>query len=140
VAAYNFQKRFVGPIRVGTKQHTIRADRKDGRVPKVGEGLWLYCGMRTKQCFKILDEAPPCTRVLPIFFSDKHGLVLYEPFSQRHILCPEVTIEGGILALDECESLAKSDGFRNFPEMMAFWVGRLPFKGKIIHWQIPEKH
>lgn len=123
MAAYNFQKRFVGPIRAGTKHHTIRADRVDGRVPKVGEPLALYCGMRTKQCFKILDENPLCTRVEPIRI--EYGEAL------RFV----IIVDGCILDRGERERLAQADGFKDFDKMMEFWRGRLPFEGNIIHWR-----
>jgi hypothetical protein len=123
MAAYNFQKRFVEPIRAGTKKHTIRADRKDGRVPKIGEGLALYCGMRTKQCFKILPGLVPCTKVARIRIPNEGG---FYPF---------VFIDVVQLSLDECERLARADGFDSFGEMVYFWEGRLPFSGNIIHWR-----
>ena len=121
MAAYSFQRRFVEPIQAGTKAHTIRGDRKDGRVPKVGEPLYLFCGMRTKGCFRILPEAPPCTRVERISIYYAHG--------------PCVFVEAGELDKTECERLAVADGFDSFAEMMTFWEGRLPFTGNIIHWR-----
>jgi hypothetical protein len=137
MAAYSFKRQFVEPIRAGTKRHTIRADRKDGRVPKVGEPLALYCGMRTKGCFKILDVNPPCTMVQRVYMSDQQGWLLYSPSLEAHIRRPKITIEECMLSLDECEQLARSDGFPDFATMMAFWNGRLPFTGNIIHWN-PE--
>jgi hypothetical protein len=46
-----------------------------------------------------------------------------------------VLIEKQRLSPDECEALARRDGFENFSEMMKFWDGRLPFRGTIIHWR-----
>lgn len=46
-----------------------------------------------------------------------------------------IVIDGNILAMDECETLAQADGFDSFAEMMQFWDGRLPFAGQIIHWK-----
>jgi hypothetical protein len=60
--AYNFQKKFVPKILAGTKPHTIRKRRK--YPTKVGDILWLYAGMRTKEC-KLIAGAP-CVRVEPI--------------------------------------------------------------------------
>lgn len=122
MAAYNFKKQFVEPIRAGTKSHTIRADRKDGRIPKVGEMLALYCGMRTKGCFRILPEPVICTKVQPIDIQADSETIL---------------LQGDILEADEREQLAKADGFVDFAAMMRFWEGRLPFTGYIIHWRQP---
>lgn len=125
MAAYSFKKQFVAPIQAGTKRHTIRGDRKDGRVPKVGERLYLFCGMRTKGCFKILDTPPNCQRVQRIHISDDFdGAVL-----------PKVTVDGDVLDRGECECLAQADGFPDFITMMRFWRGNLPFDGNIIHWK-----
>lgn len=122
MAAYSFKKRFVPAIQAGTKGHTIRSDRKDGRVPKIGEKLHLFCGMRTKGCFRILPNAPPCKRVERIFIN-------VTPIGKT------VVIDGHLLDKDEKERLAQADGFSDFAEMMAFWEGRLPFAGNIIHWR-----
>ena len=124
MAALNFKKRFVPPIQAGTKGHTIRADRKDGRVPKVGEPLYLYCGMRTKNCFKILPDAHPCKNVERIIIERFHE-------ADFHII-----VDHNALAPDECERLAVADGFESFAEMKAFWKDReFPFYGHIIHWR-----
>lgn len=117
----NFKKQFVEPIREGTKNHTIRATRK---IPvKAGDKLYLYCGARTKQCFKVLQEPVTCTKVEDIRIDEaifSHGIV---------------HIDGNFLSEDERERLAQADGFQNFRKMMAFWDGRLPFTGQIIHWR-----
>ena len=49
-----------------------------------------------------------------------------------------VRVNHEILFADECQHLAKRDGFADFTEMMKFWEGRLPFYGHIIHWRHPE--
>lgn len=125
--AFSFKKQFVEPIQAGTKHHTIRTERKDGRIPaKVGDKLSLYCGMRTKGCFRILAGTVPCTKVEQIYIGLPRNCGLFHPY---------VFIGPVRLASDECESLAKADGFSDFNEMMMFWEGRLPFKGFIIHWK-----
>lgn len=121
MGAYSFKKQFVEHIRAGTKNHTIRANRKDGRMPQVGELLSLWCGMRTKQCFRILPGTVRCTKVqrLDIFYPDG----------------PIVFIDSIELGRDEHERLAKADGFESWEQMKAFWSGRIPFHGHIIHWR-----
>jgi hypothetical protein len=115
----NFKKRFVEPMRAGTKAHTIRGYRKDGRDPKPGEPLYCYCGARTKYCFKVFDKPPICTRTIPIRIFKSLGIVM---------------VDGAVLSSDEREMLAIADGFSDFREMFSFWEGRLPFDGIIIHW------
>jgi hypothetical protein len=58
----------------------------------------------------------------------------------------EIAIDGEVLSRGEAESLAWRDGFRPegstaenpagaLGEMKAFWIGRLPFHGHIVHWR-----
>ena len=115
--ALNFKRRFVEPIQQRRKRHTIRANRK---VPiRPGDELYLYCGMRTKECFPILEGPQQCTKV-DVINIEENG---------------SVAINCNWLAPDERERLAEADGFENFTEMMLFWTGRLPFTGSIIHWR-----
>jgi len=60
--ALNFQARFADAVERGDKTQTIRAPRK--RPFKVGDNLYLYTGMRTKWCRKLLDAV--CIGVDPI--------------------------------------------------------------------------
>ena len=118
--AFSFKKQFVEPIRAGTKKHTIRGERKDGRAPaKVGDALSLFCGMRTKGCFRILPGTVPCTKIKRLVI-DANG---------------DVAADGEYLDGDERRNLAVADGFAGYAEMLRFWDGRLPFKGFIIHWR-----
>lgn len=120
--AFSFKKQFVEPIRAGTKCHTIRGERVDERKPaKPGDHLSLFCGMRTKGCFRILEGTVTCSRVESIEINAKTtGMV---------------TVDGVPLTYDEREQLAIADGFSGWDAMLHFWTGRLPFKGYIIHWR-----
>lgn len=124
--ALNFKKQFVPAIRARTKQHTIRAERKDGKVPQPGELYSLYCGMRTKNCFRILEEQVVVTQV------QKIEIHLFEDAVLRTVF---LRIDGTTLCPDECDALAKADGFESIDAFYEFWDGRLPFKGHIIHWK-----
>jgi hypothetical protein len=125
--AFNFKEQFVEPIRSGIKHHTIRDKRKDGRLPaKRGDPLSLFCGMRTKNCFRILPDTVPCTGLQSIQIN---------PILQG----VRVWVGDTLLSPDECERLAIADGFNDFATMMKFWDGRLPFDGYIIHWQPKDR-
>jgi hypothetical protein len=50
----------------------------------------------------------------------------------------EVLIDGNPLDNSEREGLARRDGFENFSDMAAFWKGRVPFSGDVIHWRTPD--
>ena len=115
--AYNFKKQFVPLIESGEKRQTIRALRKDGRKPKVGKTLYLYTGMRTKDCRKL-----------------------------KEVVCKSVTrivIGRGYLRLNEVFlhsfeklQIAFADGFKTYQEFQNFFeeTHGLPFRGYLIGW------
>lgn len=112
-----FQKQFADKVESGEKRQTIRAYRKDGRDPKVGDTLYLYTGLRTKGSRK-LGEAT-CTHS---YFAlvDHRDLLVGDTFQ------------------DEMgrEMHARRDGFSNFEEMQS-WFDKthgLPFRGLLIRW------
>lgn len=125
---YNFHKRFVPFIRSGKKKHTIRAKRR--RPDKPGNTLHLYSGLRQKGAAKLIKRAV-CTRIEEIRIEYLGPTGAGTPFA----ILPAVWIDGNQLDQSECEALARRDGFRDFPDMMAFWNGRLPFTGDVIHWK-----
>jgi hypothetical protein len=112
---YNFQRRFVPFILSGAKTHTIRAYRKHPDKP--GNMLHLYTGLRTKQAQLLMRR--PCVKVEDISISDSG----------------DIFIDGNQLDDGEREGLARRDGFESFTDMAAFWKGRTPFHGHVIHWK-----
>lgn len=117
---YNFKIQFRSDIEADRKRHTIRAKRKHPDKP--GNLLHLYTGLRTKK--SKLIKRRYCTLVQDIWIGE-HGMVV---------------IDGVPLDKWEREALAKSDGFPDFKPMMAFWDGRLPFSGDLIHWESDAEH
>lgn len=96
--AYNFQAQFVPMILAGTKRHTIRRRRK--QPTRVGDILWLFTGLRTKEC-RLLVGAN-CTRIEPITIW---------PFEQRIIANIDFSVN----------QLAFGDGFGNLAEFFNFF-------------------
>jgi hypothetical protein len=129
---YNFQRRFVPKILSGEKTHTIRGLRANPDKP--GNLLHLYTGLRQKGA-KLLMRVP-CLRVEEIEI--RAELALVDPPSGDVWRLVKVFVGNQRLSIDECEALARRDGFESFAEMMKFWDGRLPFRGHIIHWQFPS--
>lgn len=117
---YNFHPRFEEPIVEGIKTHTIRANRKYPDKP--GDTMYLYVGLRHPGARRIIPP-PTCKKVETIAIS-LDGTIFVGDFIDLPIT----------LAQDEMEQLAKRDGFKDHAEMMSFWVGRLPFLGRIYHW------
>jgi hypothetical protein len=111
---YNFKSRFVDKILSGEKTHTIRAIRVHPDKP--GNTLHLYTGLRHKGA-RLLMRAT-CIKVQKV-----------------ELRATSVWIDGELMFSDECELLARRDGFENFVELWKFWEDRLPFEGHIIHWR-----
>lgn len=120
MVAYSFQRRFSPSIEAGTKDHTIRADRR--RHAKAGEELQLYEGMRTKAC-RLLGR-PPCLLVGPIRLDFDRGVVECGPWTYT--------------TAAELDHLGRRDGFSDWAEMRAFWAefhpGATTFSGVIVFW------
>jgi hypothetical protein len=151
--AYNFQKQFVPYVKDYSKPHTVRAYRKDGRLPKIGELVHLYTGMRTNQCEKLVNPSPPATDVKTIFITAA-GKLYIGPVEKKIFAQSLLTDEflifvhcGADLEADAKNTFAWMDGFRpegttvNAPgnafHLMLQWVTQthgLPFTGTITYW------
>ncbi len=122
--ALNFQQQFAPLVESGEKRQTVRAYRKDGRNPKVGDRLYLYTGLRTKQCRKLGEAIAKSVEVIgidePMFCEDESPIEIV-PL----VLLPR-----------EAHDLAIRDGFSDLDEMLSFFdkTHGLPFKGLLIRW------
>lgn len=115
--AYTFQKRFAELVRKRIKRQTIRAHRKDGRVPKVGEHFVGYTGMRTKKCRFLVEGV--ISDVRPV-----------------EITARGIALDGRMLDLAESNTIAMLDGFQHVNEMVGWFIenhGR-NFSGHLIQW------
>ena len=122
--ALNFQARFADLVESGDKRQTIRALRKDGRDPKPGDTLYLYTGMRTKACRKLLEAE--CLMAVPILLERGPRIG-----SRMTLFDAPPEIE------DETENeIAQRDGFRWPDDLYNFFqqAHGLPFKGLLIRW------
>jgi len=106
MAAYNFQKQFVPLIESGAKRSTIRARRKNGYLPRPGDVLRLYNGMRTKSCKLIREVAVEA--VVPITINAANG-------------CADVILNGDRMTAGQVHALATSDGFKGIREFADFF-------------------
>lgn len=140
MVAYSFKRQFVDPIKVGLglrgselarpivppKRQTIRADRK--RHARPGEELQLYCGMRTRHCFLIGRAKCLAVRGIHLVFDARTILIERAEMS---------AIKDWLLYRD-ADAFARSDGFKHFEEMQAFWDaehGVAEFTGFLIQWE-----
>ena len=123
MVAYNFQKRFVAPIRANTKRQTIRAERAGrSRHARPGEAVQLYFGLRTKHTRLI--AAPTCESVSTVTLDFIRDLLIF----------------GDDRCVDEADhdAFAADDGFADWQDMREFWEkqhpGVLVFSGVLIRW------
>jgi hypothetical protein len=148
MVAYSFKTRFLGPIGVGTKAHTIRLPRKNphpsrasiGGHAKPGEKIQIYTGMRTKHC-RLIGTAE-CEKVHRITIELCHSWVdLYEVPGKkpRRLNC----WDGSAIELDP---FARSDGFKDWSDLWEYWAAEYPeanhragdfwlFDGFLIGWK-----
>jgi hypothetical protein len=115
--AFNFQKQFALAVESGQKRQTIRAKRKDGRNPHVGDTLYLFTRMRTKSCRK-LGEAI-CKVVQQITITERG-----------------IWIDGNRLYASEIAIFASKDGFKGVSSFIDFFrkTHDLPFEGLLYKW------
>lgn len=133
MVALNFQKQFADDVDEGRKRRSIRAPRKDGRVPKKGERAHLFTGMRSKNCRRLRDgETDYVRRVRPVVIDHTgvtlDGRALYAGGAPAYQGGPDPESYDG--------DFARADGFDGFSEM-ADWFAKthgLPFSGHLIEW------
>lgn len=124
---YNFMAQFAPAVESGGKRQTVRRERKDGRVPKVGDTVKLYQGLRTRNA-RLLRPPTAITLVESIVITPADRTIV---------------IDG--LPLDEQEmcEFAMRDGFRDGPapsyEFFDFFRTTSPgylgwTRGVVVHW------
>lgn len=124
---FNFLPSLVPMVESGSKRQTVRANRKDGRVPVVGDTVKLYFGLRSNQV-RLLRAPTPITLVERIQIERPAGEYL-----------GTVVIDGTPLSRDEIGEFALRDGFRHTPApTMEFFEFFLPtqstFDGFVVYW------
>jgi hypothetical protein len=131
MVALNFKAQFADDVELGRKRRSIRAQRKDGRNPKLGDALQLYTGMRQKGCRKLLDAK--CVRVRPVEI-DYTGIKL----DGRPLYAGDApSFTGGVDPESFDGDFARADGFDSFGDMVEFFRAEygLPFNGLLIEWR-----
>ena len=146
-----FKRRFEPMVKDGSKTHTIRARRRDGRVPKIGEVLHCYTDVR--QSSEELLGRWPCTKVEPITIMIPFYVAGVPPSMA-------IRIADAALTEEEIALFAWRDGFRSAPrspimlkpgdpraaqEMARFWrlthgrgITSCDFRGYVYHWDYAQ--
>lgn len=125
MVAYSFKERFCQPIVDRTKRQTIRAIGKR-RHARPGDDVQIYTAMRTTKCRKVIPDTT-CEEIVPVRFD------ITDP--RAPVLFVDGRLQSGARRLD---AFARADGFRNFGDMVAFWLeehGAIDFNGVLIKWR-----
>lgn len=111
----SFKKQFAELVETGQKRQTIRKMRK---YPiKVDDRLYLYTGLRTKQCRKLGESI--ASYVPDIMMRPKQEIII---------------VNNNWLSDYEIEILAKNDGFDNVDDFFMFFREYERFIGQLIRW------
>lgn len=123
IAAYNFNKCWRAKLARWKKRMTIREDRKDGRVPKIGDVFRGYVGMRTKNCELVVEGVVSRVRRIAVARVEKLDEI-------------SVWIDGVLLDAAAVAALAVQDGFASVEDFFEWFVpsGKDDFRGWIIEW------
>lgn len=138
MVAFSFKRRFVDPTLAGTKGGTIRADRKDGKLPPLNCALQLYTGMRTTQCELILITQCCGVRRIRLIFKGRTRIVASNIGLTAAMFGKAVHTWRSAEQLDD---FARFDGFADFADMRDFWRethdALAEFEGNWIRWLRP---
>lgn len=117
----NFKKQFVEMIINHKKRQTIRKVRK--RAIKRGDTLYLYTGVRTKNCKFLLRTI--CSDTFPIEIN-RYAIIIHKDYFTSSRISTE----------HELNEFARQDGFDSFLAMLNFFKEEyeLPFHGILIKW------
>lgn len=122
---FGFKKEFVLPIQARTKILTFRAIGKR-RPPHLGERLYFWYGLRTKQAKKIGEAV--CEAVEEVFLHEDR---IEWPEKRKH------AANIGPFGNGQLDVLAKMDGFESWESLIAFHRkenGGLPARRLMICW------
>ena len=101
---FNFKKQFAPKVESGEKCQTVRAIRKDGRMPVPGDLAKCYTGLRTRS-----------TRLLISSVITDVGRILID-FQEGTI-----ALKGNRLTAFEAAEFARADGFESVAQMLAWF-------------------
>ena len=104
------------------------------RFPKIGEVLYMYSGLRTKQCEKI-------TRRFNLISTQEirvHFVFVKKNTKSESYYYPRIHIEERELTISERQSFFIRDGFKDEDDFISFWnlnkQNDCEFIGYLIHW------
>jgi hypothetical protein len=122
---FNFKRQFADDVEAGRKLQTVRKTRADNRVPRPGDTVKLYTGLRTRAARRL--GASVVVDCFPVHMD------LAEP--------PTIVSNGVRLNPGEASAFARLDGFENAAAMFA-WFRQThgeDFEGFCVRWRTPTR-
>jgi hypothetical protein len=142
--ALNFQAQFAPLVESGAKRQTIRAYRKDGRDPEVGDKLFLFTGMRTLACRRLAIRGDVDVAIILVKDRPPRHVVrcksvaqfkIWRGFRQWNCL---VSDRGSLKRKNarNADAFARADGFTDWLGIVDWFekTHGLPFEGLLIRW------
>jgi hypothetical protein len=123
---FTFKNRFEAPALAGTKIHTMRGHRRDGRPRAVvGERISLRVWTGRPYASKQREFAQATVEQVAPVEIEKYRTRLW------------IGIGGEPLPLQQWNSLARHDGFADIRELLDWFEAEngLPFKGVLVVWK-----
>lgn len=119
----SYQGRFADLVESGEKLQTIRAFRKDGQDPKVGDRLYHWTGPYDHRRRRIGISI--CSNIQRITFHSDGELTAYGDFHEFYGPWPSCELK-----------FARADGFESWNDLWAYFekAEGLPFRGLLIRW------
>jgi hypothetical protein len=122
VFTLNFGRADARDVETGRRRQTLRARRKDGKVPAPGDTLKLYVHLRTREARVIAT--------VPVAFCQRVRILVRER---------ELIVDGAQLTYTRHE-FARAEGFDGFEGLLA-WLnlkhGGGDFEGFVVGWRRP---
>lgn len=106
-----FKKRFRDPILIGTKVFTMRTRRK--KMPKIGEQLHMYTGLRTKHTEVI-------TKKEKLFAMQNVRLTIKLQYNVLFDI--RIWVDRRELSQQEIDQFVVFDGFRDRRDFAEYWL------------------
>ncbi|MDO9554552.1 ASCH domain-containing protein [Rhodonellum sp.] len=105
-----FKPQFIEPIKSGSKVFTVRKKRRIR--PKIGETLYMYTRLRTKDCQKISEKHTLKSIQMVDITIKSHG--------ELHVLW--IRVDGNLIDKDSHLDFIEKDGFQSKSEFMDYWI------------------
>lgn len=128
---------FVEKILSNIKTHTIRRDEENKYIPSLCFEFVSTDTMSEKNTDFVFAKGR-VSKVQNIEIKIKPSINYYDNseffVDDNNIL--NVSLDGVDLDCDRIFNLSKNDGFESLKDFFEYFQGKLPFKGKLIHWEL----